>query len=111
MSEYRVDLLDLWRGTLSPRRVMVFITQLKPGARLHMAMGGSRAWTVEESAIHYEGQKIASAVIASVGGKQKDMPAPVEPPKIGWRDERSAADQKQNAKAAAWAKRNAKRSS
>lgn len=106
MSEYQVDLLDYWRGHISARKLTVYITQLKPGARLHMAMGGSAAWTQETMATHAQGQRVMAAVISAAGGKQSQVPKPIEPPEVGHLAIANDKRERQAAKAAAWLARN-----
>lgn len=106
MSEYQVDLLDYWRGRISARKLTVYITQLKPGARLHMAMGGGGAWSQEAAATHVQGQRVMTAVIAAAGGKKNQIPPPLEPPEEGHLAAAREKQERQAVKAANWAKRN-----
>ena len=76
---YGVDLVDLYRGLITPRRVWVLISQLPPGSNLARAVGGNGYWSHEEVAIHEEGWALRSAIAG------KKLPPP-EPPEVGWRD-------------------------
>ena len=60
---YGVDLLDLWRGTLSPRRVCVLINGLPPGSAYGRARGGAGAWSEETAAALIGSWRVESAEI------------------------------------------------
>ena len=76
---YGLDLLDLYRGLMTPRRAWVLISQLPPGSNLARAVGGNGYWSHGEVAIHEEGWALRS----SLAGKQLPQP---QPPEVGWRD-------------------------
>lgn len=44
---YQIDLLDFWRGRLTPRKLLNRIDHLPPGAALWIAAGDNAAWTEE----------------------------------------------------------------
>lgn len=48
---YRLDLADLYRGELTPRKVAVMVFQLPRGARLWQCVGGQGAITAVEEAL------------------------------------------------------------
>lgn len=99
---YGVDLVDLYRGHLSGRKVATFVEQLKPGSRLHISRGGHGAWSAEVAAIHQEGYRTTVAGYAGTGAKQHQIPKPVEPPKEGWQAEQRETQRRQAQKAARW---------
>jgi hypothetical protein len=45
---YQLDLLDLWRGRLSPRKAAVLAMQLPSGAQTWLSCGYDNAWTLME---------------------------------------------------------------
>lgn len=77
---YSLDLLDVYRGTLSPRKLMVYIEQLPPGSATWNATGGDSAWNVQEhlTANLLDAQNIGNWIAA--GGKPSDKPKPVPRP-------------------------------
>ena len=83
MRYYGVDLLDLYRGKVSPRRVAALILGLPPGSSFHRMRGGSSFWSDEVTAIKQVGHRIESTIIAANGGHQR--PKEPEPPPVGWR--------------------------
>lgn len=101
-----MDLLDLWRGTISGRRIAVLIAQLPPGSRIGRAVGGYAAWSDEVAATYQQGHRIMAAVLGAAGVKQGKIPKPIEPPKIGWQAEAREKQAKQAAKAQRWIERN-----
>lgn len=50
--EYQIDLCDLWRGTLSPRKAAVFASQLSPGSAVWQAVHSPLAWRPEARLLH-----------------------------------------------------------
>lgn len=94
LSEYGVDLSDLYTGRLTPRRCWLLIEQLPPGSRFAVALGGDGAWDVT-------GHLLAGLLgtVQSIGaGRRVKPPAPPEP---GWRERRrgpSAADSRRAAR-------------
>ncbi len=93
---YGVDLLDLHRGTLSPRRVMVLVAGLPPGCGFHRLRGGPAAWSDEVTAIHQEGGALRRTLVDVMGGKP--LPKAAEPPEVGWREKQAEADARQAAR-------------
>ena len=56
---YGVDLLDLWRGALTPRRATVLMANLPLGAALWRAMDVPAAWT--------SGEHLTASVLDALG--------------------------------------------
>lgn len=109
LATYGVDLLDYWRGRITPRRLAVLVAQLPPGSRLQRARGGFGAWTDEIAAIHREGFLIRGclhSLISTMSGKKAPDPKPVEPPEIGWQAKAVEQEERRRAKAARWLARN-----
>ncbi|MGZ4530727.1 MAG: hypothetical protein ACXVXP_00075 [Mycobacteriaceae bacterium] len=44
---YQRDLLDLWRGEMTPRKASVLAANLPPGALVWMALGYDAGWSME----------------------------------------------------------------
>lgn len=88
-----MDLLDLWRGLLTPRRCLLLIEQLPPGSRLGRKIGGGSVWSDAVSAIHEEGYLIRAGVMAALGVSRSDIPGPVEPPEAGWQEKAREAQE------------------
>lgn len=82
---YGLDLLDLYRGRLTPRKTMALIKGLPPGSALHRAHGGDAFWSDEVAAIKQMEHRLVTALIAVNGGKR--FPKPPEPPPVGWQVE------------------------
>ena len=82
---YGLDLLDLYRGRLTPRKAMALIGGLPPGSAFHRARGGPAFWSDEVAAVKEMGHRVVSALIAVNGSRQS--PKPPEPPPVGWRVE------------------------
>jgi hypothetical protein len=79
---YGVDLLGLYKGRITPRRVMALISGLPPGSALHRARGGPASWSDEVAAVKEVGYRLESTLISVNGGKQ--LPQRPEPPPVGW---------------------------
>lgn len=99
---YGVDLLDLYRGTLTPRRLLVLIRGLPPGSALGRAMGGDVALSDEVTAIRMAAWQICCYIASAVGAKQSDLPKPPQPPEPGWQQKAREAQERQDAKARRW---------
>lgn len=95
---YQVDLLDLYRGRMTPRRCWVLISQLPPGAAMYREMGGQAYFSHEENTLRAGFWQITS----SLAGKQ--LPAP-EVPEIGWRDKQRQVEEKRDRRLAAHERR------
>lgn len=96
LRHYGVNLLDLWRGRLTPRRLMVLIKGLPPGSALHRARGGPGFWSDEVTAIKEAGHRI-EATLLSVNGSKR-LPKAPEPPQEGWQVEAEKRQARLNAK-------------
>ena len=94
-----MDLLDLYRGRLTPRRLLVLIRGLPPGSALGRAMGGDVALSDEVTATRMAAWQISCYIAAAVGAKQSDLPKPPEP---GWQAKAREAQERQDAKARRW---------
>ena len=64
---YGVDLLDLWRGELTPRRLLVLIHGLPTGSNLGLAMGGDAALSDEVTAIRMGVWQICCYIATAAG--------------------------------------------
>lgn len=81
---YGVDLGDLWRGRMSMRRCMVLIAGLPPGAGLHRATGGDRAWSDTTRAVMEGLWRIECTLVSALGGSS--LPDRPKPPEYGWQE-------------------------
>lgn len=99
---YGVDLLDLWRGRLTPRRLLVLIRGLPPGSALGRAMGGDVSLSDEVTAVRMAAWQICCYIASAVGAKQSDLPKPPQPPEPGWQAKVREAQERQDAKARRW---------
>ena len=99
---YGVDLLDLWRGRLTPRRLLVLIRGLPPGSALGRAMGGDVALSDEVTATRMAAWQICCYIASAVGAKKSDLPKPPQPPEPGWQQKARKAQERQAAKARRW---------
>lgn len=109
MSEYGVDLADLYTGRISMRRMAVLVSQLPAGSRYWQAVGGSPAFPDTVAAIHREGYLVRGAIHSLIGatvGKRVREPKPVEPPAEGWQQAALEKAEKQKRKAQRWKARN-----
>ena len=97
-----MDLLDLWRGTLTPRRLLVLIRGLPPGSALGRAMGGDAALSDEVTATRMAAWQISCYIASAVGAKQSDLPKPPKPPEPGWQAKAREAEERMARKAARW---------
>jgi hypothetical protein len=82
---YGLDLVDLWRGTLSPRRVWQLSEYLPTDSALHAELSGGlefRAWNLQTQLTAHLLNAIRAADVNNVrvnGGKAKP-PKPVDVP-------------------------------
>jgi len=97
-----VDLLDLYRGRLTPRRLLVLLRGLPPGSALGRAMGGDVALSDEVTATRMAAWQICCYIASAVGAKQSDLPKPPQPPEPGWQAKAREAQERQDAKARRW---------
>ena len=104
---YGGDLLDLWRGVLTPRRVLVLIKGLPPGSALHRARGGDAFWSDEVAAIKSMGHRLETTIIAVNGGNR--FPKAPEPPPVGWQVDAARREARFAAKVARFKARTAAR--
>lgn len=88
---YGVDLLDMWRGRVSMRRISVLVRGLPAGSGLHQLRGGDLAWSPAERAVRESGWMTRSTLIACLGGKGARQPSPPSPPPEGWWEKRQRA--------------------
>lgn len=100
-----MDLLDLWRGTLTPRKAALLALHLPAGSQTWISCGYDAAWTDEA---HMAANLFDVLQLANWqrGGGKGDKPAPVRRP-----GEKSKAEAKKStiaARAAAFAARQAK---
>lgn len=81
-AEYGVDLVDLWRGGLTLRRVAVLATQLPAGSRVWQATGGPRAWSDEYHGLLAVMNRVERLEWRKTedGSKGKNPPQMQEPP-------------------------------
>jgi hypothetical protein len=78
---YQRDLLDLWRGSLTPRKAAVLALHLPAGAMTWKAMGIDAAWTDEAHLLAFNGDvsQIANWQRGEgKGPKPKPIPRPGE---------------------------------
>lgn len=83
---YGLDFVDLWRGTLTPRRAWTLIEHLPEDAALAVSMAGGhqhRGWTIQT---HLLAQLLNAVRFADAnniranGGKLNEKPKPVPVP-------------------------------
>lgn len=82
-SEYNgLDLVDLWRGRITARRLSVLVTQLPDGARVWKATGGAKAWSDEVSTMMILDLRLRELFWAETedGQNGRNAPEMVEPP-------------------------------
>lgn len=84
MRFYGVDLGDLWRGTLTPRRATVLMVNLPPGAALWRAMDVPAAWTLGEhmAASQVDALAVANWQRSKAGTEANKMPKPLPRPGV-----------------------------
>lgn len=99
---YGVDLLDLWRGKLTPRRLLVLIHGLPTGSNLGLAMGGDAALSDEVTAIRMGVWQICCYIATAAGAKRRDLPKRPEPPEPGWRERAREVETQVTLKAGNW---------
>lgn len=77
---YGLDLCDLWRGQITPRKAAVLAVQLPPGAQVWRSMGSDLAWTDEAhlGALNADINQIGNWQRG--GGKKADLPKPIRRP-------------------------------
>lgn len=68
MAEYGVDVLDLWRGGLSLRRLAVLVSQLP---------SGSRVWAIEQGVPH--GWTLTDFLLTDIWSAFTGEPHPLRP--------------------------------
>nr|DAS24128.1 MAG TPA: protein of unknown function (DUF5361) [Caudoviricetes sp.] len=100
-----MDLLDVWRGSLTLRRVAVLVRGLPAGSALWRAEGGPGAWSAEERAVREGAWLVQSQLLAVFGGSSAQTPQRPSPPAPGWQEEEHARQERQEARARAWAAR------
>lgn len=76
---YGLDLLDIYRGTLSPRKVAALAANLPAGAATWQEMGVDAAWTAEEHMLALIADTLQAANWQRGGGKGK-QPKPLPRP-------------------------------
>lgn len=76
---YGIDLAGLWRGEITPRRVMVLAKNLPYGAQTWIAAGTDNAWTPETHLLSHVAFLLEGANWQRGGGKGKS-PKPMETP-------------------------------
>ena len=77
---YHLDLLDLWRGLITPRKAAVLVTQLPAGAQTWVACGYDNAWTLTD---HLTATLVDVLQIANwqrAGDSKAKRPTPVKRP-------------------------------
>ena len=99
---YGVDLLDVFRGRLTLRRVLVLVKGLPPGSMTGYLEGGPSALSNEANLIRDVGWRLECTILAAVGAKSSQMPSRPEPPEPGWQDKIAERQRKAEAKARAW---------
>ena len=79
-----LDLLDLWRGTLTPRKAAVLMANLPPGAALWRAMDVPGAWTNGEhlAASAVDALEVANWQRTTAGAEGRNVPQPVARPGV-----------------------------
>ena len=79
-----LDLLDLWRGTLTPRKAAVLMANLPPGAALWRAMDVPGAWTTGEhlAAAAVDALAVANWQRSKDGSEGRNAPKPVSRPGV-----------------------------
>ena len=85
-----MDLLDLSRGTITPRRTAVLIRHLPAGAALWRETGGDLFWSDEVAATLNGAWRVTCAVLQAAGAKPRDLPPAPKPPEPGWREREQA---------------------
>lgn len=74
---YGLDLLDLWRGKLTPRKVSVLAVALPAGAVTWQLAGVDSAWTTTDHLLAQVVDVLNGANWQRAGGKDRDKPKPV----------------------------------
>jgi hypothetical protein len=86
---YGIDLLDLYRGTLSPRKAMALAVNLPPGSAVWQADLHDNAWTPDQYVLADIADLTAGANWQRAGGKgtqPKPYPRPADARKKRDRD-------------------------
>jgi hypothetical protein len=80
---YQVDLLDLFRGEITPRKAAALAANLPPGSAVWVAMGGERAWSPDQHllALVEHNTRIAWWAKTKDGSKGRRPPQRLRPPK------------------------------
>ncbi|QWW20127.1 hypothetical protein I6B53_03250 [Schaalia sp. 19OD2882] len=99
---YGVDLLGLFRGELTLRRLAVLVRGMPPGSTTAFLEGGRAAWSNEVAAVHEEGWLLRDVVVQLLAGKGAKRPPAPEPPEPGWLDKAAAREDKQLRKLENW---------
>jgi hypothetical protein len=81
---YGIDLTDLWRGTLTPRRAAVLMANLPQGAALWRAMDVPAAWTTAEhlAASQVDALAVANWQRSKAGTEANKAPKPLPRPGV-----------------------------
>ena len=85
---YGLDLADIWRGTLAPRRVWTLAEYLPDGSELAASLAGGpehRGWTLQTYLLAYLLNAVRFADAHNVrvnGGKLRSEPKPVRTPEF-----------------------------
>lgn len=82
---YGLDLVDIWRGKLSPRRAWQLAEYLPPDSALSASLGGvleHRSWTLEARllAAIFNAIRIADYANIRVSGGKGSRPETINPP-------------------------------
>lgn len=76
---YHIDLLGLWRGELTPRRVSALARKLPFGCQTWLEIGSDAAWSTETHMMAHVVDVLAGANWQRGGGKGK-APTPIDRP-------------------------------
>lgn len=98
-AEYGIDLLDLYRGELTPRKAAALAVNLPPGSAVWREYGGPQAWT---DAMHLtaeveHGVRVLAWQKTEDGRKRMNAPERLTPPPL--RADVKAQEQAQLSKA------------
>lgn len=77
-----MDLVDLWRGRITFRRLATLTLRLPAGGQLWQATGGARAWSDTYAGLvaTHHGLNVLAWQQTEDGQKGKNGPDPAEPP-------------------------------
>ena len=98
MRVYGIDLLDLWRGTLTLRRVHALLSNLPAGSALARATGGNAAMSEETWALLVSAWRLECRLLDVNGVKPSKWPKPPKAPAATHSDTSS----RQKTKAERW---------